>query len=181
MMPHPRRDRARSGWGTGLDSRRAIRSAGTSSRPGRSSRRIRVPGRATPIDSILAEFTSRWERGEAPSIEEYLARLGPAPTSDAAVLIYHAFCLAEAAGPEPRSRRLISNGSRQQGPSLERLFGLHRAFDTVAAPALGRPGDVARGRRRDRPVPCCSASWARADSPGCSWPSSRTSTTASWS
>ena len=60
-----------------------------------------APQRATPIDSILAEFSSRWERGETPSIEEYLALLGPAPTSDAAVLIYHAYCLAEATGLNP--------------------------------------------------------------------------------
>src|SRR5262245_40645437 len=52
----------------------------------------RLRGDSQPIDSILAEYSSRWQLGEMPSIEEYVARLGQAPTSDAAVLIYHAFC-----------------------------------------------------------------------------------------
>ncbi len=93
---------------------------------------------AAPIDSILAEFSSRWERGEAPSIEEYLARLGPAPTSDAAVLIYHAYCLAEANGLNPDPADFIRRFPAQ-GPSLEGLFSLRRAFDRSPLPAYGDP------------------------------------------
>src|SRR6516165_3941676 len=56
---------------------------------------------STYLDVILAEFTSRWERGEAPSIPEFLTRLGPSRVSDSAALIYHAYRLAQAAGLDP--------------------------------------------------------------------------------
>ena len=95
-----------------------------------------APSRAPPIDSILAEFSSRWERGEAPSIEEYLALLGPAPTSDAAVLIYHAYCLAEATGLNPEPADFLRRFPAQV-LSLEVLFGLHDAFDPSQRPSRG--------------------------------------------
>src|SRR5262249_9720188 len=75
------------------------------------------------------EFTSRWERGEAPSIEEYVTRLGSASESAAAALIYQAFCLAEAAGLNPKPTDYIHRFPAQ-GRSLQRLFSLQRAFDT---------------------------------------------------
>jgi serine/threonine protein kinase/Tfp pilus assembly protein PilF len=78
---------------------------------------------------VLSEFTSRWEQGEAPSIEEYLTRLGPASESAAAALIYQAFCLAEAAGLKPKPVDYI-NRFPAQGQSLQRLFSLGQAFDT---------------------------------------------------
>jgi serine/threonine protein kinase len=95
------------------------------------------PAPAGPVAALLAEFSSRWQLGETPSIEEYLVRLGPVPTSDAAVLIYHAFCLAEAAGLNPDPIDFIQRFSAQ-GAALEQLFGLHRA---LAAPPLPEPGD----------------------------------------
>jgi serine/threonine protein kinase/tetratricopeptide (TPR) repeat protein len=97
-------------------------------------------GGAAPIESILAEFSSRWHLGETPSIEEYLARLGHAPTSDAAVLIYHAFCLAEAEGLNPDPADFIARFSAQ-GPALEQLFSLHQALATAGGP-LPEPGDA---------------------------------------
>jgi serine/threonine protein kinase len=92
-----------------------------------------------PIDSILAEFSSRWERGESPSIEEYLARLGPAPTSDAAVLIYHAYCLAEATGLNPDPADFLKRFPAQ-GPSLEGLFRVHQALDAAELASGGVSG-----------------------------------------
>jgi serine/threonine protein kinase/Tfp pilus assembly protein PilF len=95
------------------------------------------PAPAGPIAALVAEFSSRWQLGETPSIEDYLVRLGPVPTSDAAVLIYHAFCLAEAAGLSPDPLDFIQRFPAQ-GAALEQLFGLHRA---LAAPPLPEPGD----------------------------------------
>jgi serine/threonine protein kinase/Flp pilus assembly protein TadD len=129
-MPHPR-DRARSGWGTALGfpsseplpplspslSWTVEQSESATLRPDR------------PIDNILAEFTARWERGEEPSIAEFLTLLGPARCSDAAALVYHAFCLAESAGLNPDLASYIKRFP-EQGRSLERLLCLHRAFDT---------------------------------------------------
>src|SRR5262249_33105457 len=93
-------------------------------------------GAASPIDSILAEFSSRWRHGDAPSIEEYLARLGQAPVSDAAELIYHAYCPAPAAGLNPEAAAFIRRFPAQ-GVSLARLFGLHRALDPALLPEAG--------------------------------------------
>jgi serine/threonine protein kinase len=95
------------------------------------------PAPAGPVAALLAEYSSRWQLGEAPSIEEYLVRLGPVPTSDAAVLIYHAYCLAEAAGLNPDPVDFIQRFPAQ-GEALEQLFGLHRA---LAPPPLPEPGD----------------------------------------
>ena len=130
MMPHPR-DRARSGWGTalGFPSSEPLPPVTPSlSWP------IELPesgalGSDPPIDTILAEFTSRWQRGEDPSIAEFLTLLGPARASDAAALVYHAFCLAESAGLNPDLASYIKRFP-EQGRSLERLLCLHRAFDT---------------------------------------------------
>jgi eukaryotic-like serine/threonine-protein kinase len=130
MMPHPR-DRARSGWGTalGFPSSDPLQPVASSLpwpvEPPESGAVWSEP----PIDTILAEFTSRWERGEEPSIAEFLARLGPARDSDAAALVYHAFCLAESAGLNPDLASYIKRFP-EQGGSLERLLCLHRAFDT---------------------------------------------------
>jgi serine/threonine protein kinase/tetratricopeptide (TPR) repeat protein len=96
-----------------------------------------APGLAAPIADLLAEFSSRWQLGETPSIEEYLVRLGPMPTSDAAVLIYRAYCLAEAAGLDPDPADFLQRFPAQ-GAALEQLFGLHRS---LAAPPLPEPGD----------------------------------------
>ena len=139
LIPHPpRREHARSDRGSACDSSPSDPLGPRSfslSWPAERSESV-APGPATPIDSILAEFSSRWERGEAPSIEEYLARLGPAPTSDAAVLIYHAYCLAEATGLAPDPADFIQRFP-VQGPSLERLFSRHHAFDPSQVPPWG--------------------------------------------
>ncbi len=132
IMPHPRRrERARSGEGTALGSTPndplRTRSHSRSWTVERSE--SEALWSATPIDAILAEFTSHWERGEAPSITEYLSRLRPARASDAAALIYHSYCLAEAAGLDPDPTDFIERFP-EHGRSLERLFSLHRAFDT---------------------------------------------------
>ena len=87
------------------------------------------------MDPLLAEYTARWERGESPSIEEYVARLGPASGDNAAALIYHAFCLAETSGLNPKPADYLDRFPLQSR-SLQRLFDLHRAFSTSQFPAL---------------------------------------------
>jgi serine/threonine protein kinase len=130
MMPHPR-DRTRSGWGTTVGSPQSDPLWTQSSSPpwpveqSESAALWSDPS----FDAILTEFTSRWDRGETPSIAEFLTLLGPARNSDAAALIYHAFCLAEAAGQNPDPASYIKRFP-VQGRSLERLFCLHQAFDT---------------------------------------------------
>jgi len=87
MMPHPR-DRAHSGWGT------ALGSPPSDPLPPRTSSLswpVERPESGAvwsepPIDTILAEFTSRWERSEEPSIDEFLTLISPARASDAATL-----------------------------------------------------------------------------------------------
>ena len=181
MMPHPR-DRARSGWGTALG---FPSSDPLEPRTSSLSWRVERPESGAlwsdpPIDTILAEFTSRWERGDEPSIAEFLTRLGPARPSDAAALVYHAFCLAEAAGLNPDPASYVKRFP-VQGALTRAAFLPAPGLRHVATPALGGPGDVARRSAMRSARSCCSASWARVDLPGCSWPSRRISTTASWS
>ena len=130
MMPHPR-DRARSGWGAALG---FPPSDPLQPRTSSLTWPVERPESGAvwsdpPIDTILAEFTSRWERGEEPAIAEFLTRIGPARPSDAAALVYHAFCLAEVAGLKPDPVSYVKRFP-VQGNSLQRLFRLHRAFDT---------------------------------------------------
>jgi eukaryotic-like serine/threonine-protein kinase len=129
MMPHPR-DRARSGWGTALGSPssdplqpRTASLSWPTERPDSG-----APWSDLPIDTILAEFTSRWERGEEPSIAEFITLLGPDRASDAAALVYHAFCLAEVAGLDPDPASYVKRFPVLSF-SLKRLFCLHGAFD----------------------------------------------------
>ncbi len=76
----------------------------------------------------LAEFTSRWERGENPHAEEYLELLALDQSADAVELIYHEYCLAEAAGLNPDPSDYLKRFPAQ-GDSLQRLFLLHSAFE----------------------------------------------------
>ncbi|MEO6810102.1 MAG: serine/threonine-protein kinase, partial [Isosphaeraceae bacterium] len=80
--------------------------------------------RADELDSILAEFTRGWDRGESPRVEDILDRLEPCAPDDLIELIYHEFCLAEAAGddPDPIDYLVRFPVCRDR---LARLFGLH--------------------------------------------------------
>jgi len=93
----------------------------------------------------LAEFASRWERGENPSAEEYLGRLSPDHAADAVELIYREYCLAESAGLNPDPSDYLKRFPAQ-GDSLRRLFSLHGAFgplglrdraDSASLPEVG--------------------------------------------
>jgi serine/threonine protein kinase len=92
-------------------------------------------------DQIVAEFIDRWERGETPPAEDYLARLDEANSDEAIELIYHEFCLAESAGLEPDPAAFLRRFPTQQ-EMLARLFRLHGLFDSqaVAAETAGTTG-----------------------------------------
>lgn len=83
--------------------------------------------RAEVLDSILAEFTRGWDRGESPRVEEVLDRLGPCAPDDLIELIYHEFCLAEAAGDDPEPLDYLARFPTCRD-RLARLFGLHGAL-----------------------------------------------------
>src|SRR5579884_2500066 len=100
MISYRPRDPRRGGWGTLLD-----RSESDPSRPqGSADSSPGEPSEAdsswptSSIDLLLAEFTSRWEEGDEPSLEEYLALLNPPSAADATALIYQAYCLSERSG-----------------------------------------------------------------------------------
>src|SRR5262245_35527782 len=53
------------------------------------------------LSPVISEFTSAWEHGDAPSIEEYLDHLDPSDARAAVELIYREYCLAAAGGQKP--------------------------------------------------------------------------------
>ena len=75
------------------------------------------------FDSILGEFTARWERRECPRAEDYLAKLPEHAAEDAVVLIYREFCLSEVLGLDPSPLDYVARFP-EHAKTLERLFGL---------------------------------------------------------
>jgi serine/threonine protein kinase/Tfp pilus assembly protein PilF len=102
-----------------------------------------VSGRSHPLASaafelIVAEFTERYERGEAIAAEDYVDRLGSDHPADLVELIYHEFCLAEALGQNPDPSDFLRRFPAQ-GEPLERLFRLHGAFRSSELRGLIEP------------------------------------------
>lgn len=101
-----------------------------------------------PIDRLLTEFTDRWERGDRPSVEEYLPRLDPTRLDDLLVLIYREFCLAGEAGLSPTASDYIGRFPNLE-ERLTRLFGVHdrlgssqlRIWDETEVAPMPRVGD----------------------------------------
>ena len=93
---------------------------------------------ASTLDAVLDDFTESWERGERPQAERYLGLL---PAGDSAELIYHEFCLAEAADllpdPEDYLRRFPDHAE-----PLSRLFTLHGAFSASTLRDWADPADL---------------------------------------
>jgi len=103
--------------------------------------RTLAPGQPPEAASVLDEFTQAWEQGQAPAVEEYLERLGPADCRGAVELIYREFCLAEAAGRRPEPPLYLARFPRH-ADALERLLGLHVA---CSPSLLGRWVESAQG------------------------------------
>ena len=93
---------------------------------------------STAFDAILATFTARWDRGEPARAEEYVGLL---PPPAAAELIYHEYCLAEAAhlAPDPADylRRFPDHSD-----FLARLFSLHSALSVGTLHRLVDPSGL---------------------------------------
>jgi serine/threonine protein kinase/tetratricopeptide (TPR) repeat protein len=89
---------------------------------------------------VIDEFTSAWERGEAPAVEAYLDRLDATDPEWAVELIYRAYCLAELDGKTPDSSAYLNRFARYRVP-LERLLQLH---DACSPSLLNRWLGVAR-------------------------------------
>src|SRR4051812_31723969 len=88
-----RRASARVGAGGGPD-RASLSSRGWGMGPASDSLRSALP-------SVVHEFTAAWERGDSPSVEDYLRRLDADDGQGAVDLIYREFCLAESDGRAP--------------------------------------------------------------------------------
>ncbi len=71
-------------------------------------RRARSSSRAVPsaLDLALADLTARWDRGEAPTAEEYVGWLDPNRPEDLVELAYREFRLIEDDGLAPDPSRL---------------------------------------------------------------------------
>ncbi len=79
---------------------------------------------ASRLDAVLADFDIAWRSGERPRAEGWIDRLDCARPAEAAELIYHEFCLAEADGLSPRPDDYLTRFPDRR-ESLSRLFELH--------------------------------------------------------
>ncbi len=93
-----------------------------------------LESRRSAILPVIDMFTEAWERGEAPSAEDYLHHLDPSDSLGAVELIYREFCLAEADGLAPDSSAYLVRFPAHR-EALERLLHLH---DACPASMLGR-------------------------------------------
>jgi eukaryotic-like serine/threonine-protein kinase len=89
-------------------------------------RRARSSSRAVPsaLDLALADLTARWDRGEAPTAEEYVGWLDPNRPEDLVELAYREFRLIEDDGLAPDPSAYIA-----RFPALARVFAVREAFD----------------------------------------------------
>ncbi len=105
-----------------------------------------APEAAAPVtlDAMIDRFTQSWDRGEPVRAEDYVGLFAP---SDAAELVYHEYCLAEAADLDPDPADYLRRFP-DYSDALGRLFSLHGALSVstlqrMAAPAgLPEAGDA---------------------------------------
>lgn len=104
-------------------------------------------GSVLSIDKLLEQLEFAWESGDPASAESFLSRAGS--VDDAVALIYHEYCLREAAGHSVDVSKFLDRFPLYRG-RLERLFGLRSLFgltpDAVphsdALEGLPEPGDI---------------------------------------
>jgi serine/threonine protein kinase/tetratricopeptide (TPR) repeat protein len=97
--------------------------------------------RSAGLEAVLAELAAGWAEGANPTAESFAERV-VADGSEAFIeLIYHEFCLAEAAGhaPDPAAylKRFPIYGKR-----LECFFGLHEALGNSVLDSYSIHGDT---------------------------------------
>ena len=95
-------------------------------------------GPEVKLSEVIDRFTESWDRGEPVRAEDYLGLFAP---TDAAELIYHEYCLAEAAdlNPDPSDylRRFPDHSD-----ALGRLFSLHGAFSISTIQKIVEPANL---------------------------------------
>src|SRR4051812_33822409 len=84
--------------------------------------------RTAALDLAFGELSDGWAEGRNPRAEEFLDRLGAVDPSSLVELVYHEFCLAEAAGLMPDPSEYLDRFPALRD-DLARLFGLHDAFN----------------------------------------------------
>ncbi|MHB1556289.1 MAG: protein kinase domain-containing protein [Isosphaeraceae bacterium] len=100
---------------------------------------------------VVHEYTAAWERGEAPEIERYLARLAPEDVQGAVDLIYRAYCLAEADGRAVDLESFVDRFPRYAEP-LRRLLRLHGACSPSLIGRLFGPAPRSAGGGAEAPA-----------------------------
>ncbi|MDB5352822.1 MAG: serine/threonine protein kinase [Planctomycetota bacterium] len=98
--------------------------------------------RADPLDAALLALAEGWADGRNPRVEELIRSRPLADPHDLVELVYHEFCLAEAAGlaPDPAGYLARFPAFRAE---LSRLLGLHDAFRASTLQSLvARPGNL---------------------------------------
>ena len=105
------------------------------------------PASASPIlsfeaeafDAFLAEFTSRWQRGENPSLDDYLSRLNESRPERRVELIYRDYHLRESAGLGPLTDDYVARFPAD-APGLSRLFAARDLFESSRLRLWSGPG-----------------------------------------
>ncbi len=138
--PNPPRSRSGPPPSDATDPRRPRRRPDS---PGRRPEPGPVPGpEAAPtlatLEAVIEDFTRSWDRGERPRAERYLGLL---PASDSAELIYHEYCLAEAADLAPDPAEYLRRFP-DQARSLGRLFALHGALSASTLREWAAPAEL---------------------------------------
>jgi len=87
---------------------------------------------------VVEQFTESWDRGEPVRAEDYLGLFAPV---DAAELIYHEYCLAEAANLDPDPADYLRRFP-DYSDALSRLFSLHGALSVSTIQRMVDPSGL---------------------------------------
>ncbi|AGA27513.1 serine/threonine protein kinase [Singulisphaera acidiphila DSM 18658] len=90
------------------------------------------------FETIVAELTACWDRGERPHVEAFLGRMSTSHPADVVELIYREFCLAESNGLDPDPIDFLRRFPDREVP-LNRLFRLHGVLSLTELSQLAEP------------------------------------------
>ncbi|WP_152052844.1 protein kinase domain-containing protein [Tautonia marina] len=97
------------------------------------------------LETLLEDFTRRWEQGEHPRAEQFFDRLPPGDPETRLELIYHEFCLQASSGHQPSVEDFVGRFPEYRDRLL-RLIALHDVLPTISfgqgqATSPLKPGD----------------------------------------
>lgn len=97
------------------------------------------------LETLLEDFTRRWEQGEHPRAEQFFDRLPPGDPETRLELIYHEFCLQASSGHQPSVEEFVGRFPEYRDRLL-RLIALHDVLPTISfgqgqATSPLKPGD----------------------------------------